>query len=206
MLKLPRFLLPTCTTMASYSRTCCSARHRVVHPVHNKWNLPEVDGHGIRPIRHAGLVAGLSVHDAEGKVLAGNRLTPTTHALRDLQLHDPRRAARPAGIDSRQPAELPSPDFGHHLGKQPGLRLGVGAGGTAASGPVAVAAGNGERRARTWGNLGSGSYPRSVASDRAPGRAGVRTCRASLELRWSRLCLCHDKHGAKDALNVQPTA
>ena len=47
--------------------------------VHNKWNLPEAMGMEYDQY-DTPASRGVVVHDETGKVLAGNRLTPTTHA------------------------------------------------------------------------------------------------------------------------------
>jgi acyl homoserine lactone synthase len=60
--------------------------------VHNKWNLPEAMGMEYDQY-DTPASRWVVVHDEDGKVLAGNRLTPTTHGC---------GAARALGNDSGQ--------------------------------------------------------------------------------------------------------
>jgi N-acyl-L-homoserine lactone synthetase len=80
--------------------------------VHNKWNLPEAMGMEYDQY-DTPASRWVVVHDETGKVLAGNRLTPTTHAcgIYSYMIRDAQR-----GLLETIPANLlydPAPMAGH---------------------------------------------------------------------------------------------
>ena len=80
--------------------------------VHNKWNLPEAMGMEYDQY-DTPASRWVVVHDDDGKVLAGNRLTPTTHAcgIYSYMIRDAQR-----GLLETIPANLlydPAPMAGH---------------------------------------------------------------------------------------------
>ena len=80
--------------------------------VHNKWNLPEALGMEYDQY-DTPASRWVVVHDETGKVLAGNRLTPTTHGcgIYSYMIRDAQR-----GLLETIPANLlhdPAPSAGH---------------------------------------------------------------------------------------------
>jgi N-acyl-L-homoserine lactone synthetase len=80
------------------------ARHRTF--IQNaKWDLPEANG--MEFDQYDTPASRWVCRTPHGEVLAGVRLTPTTHALRHLHLHDPRCPAWLAG-NHPAPARWPT--------------------------------------------------------------------------------------------------
>jgi hypothetical protein len=151
------------------------ARHRAFIQ-QNKWDLPQSNGMEFDQY-DTPASRWVAVH-TDGEVLAGIRLTPTTHRC---------------GIYSYMIRDA-----------QPGLRVRIRSCGVAVARPVAVAPGNGERGPRIGRDLGSGANSRSIAPHRSPRRSGMRAGRADTELRRARLRLCNHKHGTEAALSDIP--
>ena len=127
----------TCTIMASCFANMFRARHRTFIQ-HNKWDLPQPNGMEFDQYDTPASrwVACMS----DGDVLAGIRLTPTTHrcGIYSYMIRDAATGA--SGIDPARPAEFRSAGCPQHLGKQSRLRVRMTFPPRPTSGPAAACA------------------------------------------------------------------
>ena len=122
---------PRRLSFAEHAQSWRAFRQHVRHGtrafiVQNKWDLPEAGRDGVRPVRHARQPLGRRAPSRRG---AGRHPADAHHrALRDLHLHDPRRAARASRNDPAEPAATARRRSTDHIWEiQPRLRVERGA-------------------------------------------------------------------------------
>ena len=156
------------------------ARHQTFI-VQNRWDLPEANGMEFDQY-DTPASRWVTVHD-NGHVMAGVRLTPTTHR------YEPGRPVGPPRAGG-QPC----------LGIEPRLCQPRGAGKAALSRADAVDFGNGALGPRHGRDRADRHHPGKLAAPGAPGGARLYSGGPGAGVRRRKQCLRVDQHGNEDAL------